>query len=55
MIQGWDLARTAKADERLDPGLRTMAFTAWKAVPAAVLRRPRMFAAGIKPATGADR
>jgi uncharacterized protein (TIGR03086 family) len=38
VIHTWDLARTAKADERLDPGLCTMAFAAWKALPEAVLR-----------------
>ena len=53
VIHTWDLARTAKVDERLDAGLAKMAFAAWKALPEAVLRSPGMFTARIKPPKGA--
>ena len=53
VIHTWDLARTAKVDERLDVGLTNMAFAAWKALPEAVLRSPGMFATRIKPPKGA--
>lgn len=50
----WDMARTAKVDERLDAGLVKHTLAAWKGLPEAVLRMPGMMGAAIKPAPGAD-
>lgn len=50
----WDLARTAKADERLDPGLVKFAMSTWKMVGPEVLRMPGMMGPAVKPAPGAD-
>jgi uncharacterized protein (TIGR03086 family) len=50
----WDMARTAKVDERLDPSLVKHTMNTWKALPAEVLRGPGMMAAAVKPAPGAD-
>jgi uncharacterized protein (TIGR03086 family) len=50
----WDLARTAKVDERLDPALVKHAHSTFKSLPKDLVRQPGMFAAAIKPAAGAD-
>lgn len=50
----WDLARTVKGDERLDPGLVKHAAAVWKMVGPEVLRAPGMMGPAIKPAKGAD-
>ena len=50
----WDMARTAKVDERLDPALVKYSLAAWKALPADVLRMPGMMGAAVKPPAGAD-
>ncbi|MEZ5217832.1 MAG: TIGR03086 family metal-binding protein [Ilumatobacteraceae bacterium] len=50
----WDLARTAKVDERLDPSLVKHTMAIWKSLPEDVLRMPGMMAPAIKPAAGAD-
>jgi uncharacterized protein (TIGR03086 family) len=50
----WDLARTAKVDERLDAALVKHTMATWKGLPADVLRSPGMMAAAIKSAPGAD-
>jgi uncharacterized protein (TIGR03086 family) len=54
IVHAWDLARTAKVDDRLDPALCRAALAAWKTLPEDALRSPGMFAAAIKPAKGAD-
>jgi uncharacterized protein (TIGR03086 family) len=53
-VHVWDMARTAKVDERLDAGLVKASMAVWKSLPAEVMRGSGMFAAAIKPATGAD-
>ncbi len=53
-VHTWDLARTAKVDERIDAGLAKATLAAWKALPEQVLRMEGMFAPAIKPAKGAD-
>ena len=50
----WDMARTAKVDERLDASLVKAAQAAWKSLPENVLRLPGMMGAAVKPAPGAD-
>lgn len=50
----WDLARTAKVDERLDPTLVKYTAATWKSLPEEVLRMPGMMGAAVKPAKGAD-
>lgn len=50
----WDMARTAKVDERLDPTLVKHTLATWKGLPEAVLRTPGMMAAAVKPTVGAD-
>ena len=50
----WDMARTAKVDERLDPSLVKHTLATWKGLPESVLRMPGMMAAAVKPAPGAD-
>ncbi|MGB8857840.1 MAG: hypothetical protein WCC60_01225 [Ilumatobacteraceae bacterium] len=50
----WDMARTAKVDERLDAALVKHTLATWKGLPEAVLRMPGMMAAAVKPAPGAD-
>ncbi len=50
----WDMARTAKVDERLDPALVKYTLATWKGLPESVLRMPGMMAAAVKPAPGAD-
>lgn len=50
----WDMARTAKVDERLDSTLVKASLAAWKSLPAEVLRMEGMMGKAVKPATGAD-
>jgi uncharacterized protein (TIGR03086 family) len=50
----WDMARTAKVDERLDPSLVKHTMATWKGLPDAVVRMPGMMAPAVKPAAGAD-
>ena len=54
VVHAWDLARTAKVDDHLDPALCKDALAAWKSLPEDVLRMPGMFAPAIKSARGAD-
>jgi uncharacterized protein (TIGR03086 family) len=53
-VHTWDLARTAKVDERLDPALCKQAFATWKSFPEPMLRSPNVLGPAIKPAKGAD-
>jgi uncharacterized protein (TIGR03086 family) len=50
----WDMARTAKVDERLDPALVKHTMAIWKNMPDSVLRMPGMMAAKVKSPAGAD-
>jgi uncharacterized protein (TIGR03086 family) len=50
----WDMARTAKVDERLDPTLVKYAMTAWKGLPKEILRMQGMMGPAVKPAADAD-
>ena len=50
----WDMARTAKVDERLDATLVKTTLAAWKALPPEVLRMPGMMGSAVKSAAGAD-
>jgi uncharacterized protein (TIGR03086 family) len=50
----WDLAKTAKVDDRLDAGLCTVALAAWKTLPKEVLRSPGFFGPAVTPPKGAD-
>ncbi len=50
----WDMARTAKVDERLDAALVKHTLATWKSLPAEVLRMDGMMGAAVKPAAGAD-
>jgi len=50
----WDMARTAKVDERLDPTLVKHTLATWKSLPTEVLRMPGMMGAAVKSAAGAD-
>mgnify|MGYP002682591410 CR=1 FL=1 len=53
-VHVWDMARTAKVDERLDAGLVKASAATWKSLPEPVLRMPGMFGVAIKPTAGAD-
>jgi uncharacterized protein (TIGR03086 family) len=53
-VHTWDLARTAKVDERLDPKLCKDQLALWKTIPREMLRGSGMFGAAIKSAPGAD-
>lgn len=50
----WDMARTAKVDERLDPSLVKASLAAWKGLPSEVLRMPGMMGKAVKSPAGAD-
>ena len=50
----WDMARTAKVDERLDAVLVKHTLATWKTLPEDILRMPGMMAAAVKPAAGSD-
>lgn len=53
-VHVWDLARTAKVDERLEPSLIKFAHSTWKSLGEDVVRMPGMMGPAIKPAPGAD-
>ncbi|HRE02273.1 MAG TPA: hypothetical protein PLV68_13300 [Ilumatobacteraceae bacterium] len=50
----WDMARTAKVDERLEPSMIKFSTAAWKTLPEAVLRGKGMMGAKVASAKGAD-
>ena len=54
LVHTWDLARTAKVDERLDARLCKSVFAVWKALPDSVLRSPHVFGPAVKSAKGGD-
>ncbi len=54
LIHTWDLARTAKVDERLEPALCKSTLASWKTFPDSMLRSPSVFGPAIKPEKGAD-
>jgi len=54
VVHAWDLARTAKVDDGLDPALCKASLATWKSLPDEILRQPSMFDAAIKPGKGAD-
>jgi uncharacterized protein (TIGR03086 family) len=54
IVHAWDLAKTAKVDDRLDPNLCKDTLALWKTLPDEMLRGPGLFDAAIKPAKGAD-
>jgi uncharacterized protein (TIGR03086 family) len=54
VVHTWDLARSAKVDERLDAGLCKLGLAVYKPFPAAAIRQPGMFAAEIKSEKDAD-
>ena len=53
IVHAWDLARTAKVDERLDPALCKAAMAIWKSLPESMLRGPNVFGPAVKPPAGA--
>ncbi len=53
-VHVWDMARTAKVDERLDPGLVKASMAVWKTLPDEIMRGAGMFGPAIKPEKGAD-
>lgn len=53
-VHTWDLARTAKVDERLDPGLVKYTNAVWRALPDGVLRSQGMMGPKVKVEKGAD-
>ncbi len=54
LVHTWDLARTAKVDERLDAQLCKSVLAVWKSLPDSMLRGPHVFGPAVKPAKGAD-
>jgi uncharacterized protein (TIGR03086 family) len=54
LIHTWDLARTAKVDERLDAAQCKAVMSIWKSMPAEMLRSPNVFGPAITPPKGAD-
>lgn len=54
LVHTWDLARTARVDDRLDPNLCRSTLRLWKSIPAELLRRPGVFGPPIKPPKDAD-
>lgn len=50
----WDMARTAKVNERLDSKLVKASMATWKSLPPKVLRMEGMMGKAVKPAPGAD-
>lgn len=54
IVHAWDLARTAKVDDRLDPALCKAALATWKTLPESMLRSPNVFGPALKPPPGAD-
>ena len=53
-VHVWDMARTAKVDERLEPALVKFTYATWKSLPESVLRMPGMMGPAIKPAASSD-
>jgi uncharacterized protein (TIGR03086 family) len=53
-VHVWDMARTAKVDERLEPALVKFTHATWKSLGEPVLRMDGMMGPAIKPAAGAD-
>ena len=53
-VHAWDLARTAKVDERLDPALVTWTMAAWKKFPDSMARQPGVLGPKVPSAKGAD-
>ncbi len=53
-VHVWDLARTARVDERLDPGLVKFSNAVWRRLPEEVLRSRGMFGPKVKVEKGAD-
>jgi uncharacterized protein (TIGR03086 family) len=54
LIHTWDLARTAKVDERLDAAQCKAVMAIWKSMPAAMLRSPNVFGPAVAAPKGAD-
>lgn len=54
IVHAWDLARTAKVDDRLDPALCKATLATWKTLPDAMLRSPNVFGPARKASAGAD-
>ncbi len=54
IVHAWDLARTAKVDDRLDPALCKATLATWKSLPEAMLRSPHVFGPAHKAPAGAD-
>jgi uncharacterized protein (TIGR03086 family) len=50
----WDMARTAKVDERLEPSLVKFSRAAWKALPESILRMEGMMGQKVASEKGAD-
>jgi len=50
----WDMARTAKVDERLEPSLVKFSQAAWKSLPEPILRMEGMMGAKVTSEKGAD-
>lgn len=53
-VHAWDLARTAKVDEQLDPALIKWAAATWKSYPEAMLRSPGVLGPKVASVKGAD-
>jgi uncharacterized protein (TIGR03086 family) len=53
-VHVWDMARTAKVDERLDASLVKHAHATWKSLPEDLLRSDGFFGPAVKPAAGSD-
>ena len=53
-VHVWDMARTARVDERLEPSLVKFTHATWKSLGENVLRMQGMMGPAIKPAPGAD-
>lgn len=54
VVHAWDLARTAKVDDRLDPALCKATLATWKTLPESMLRSPNVFGPRRKALAGAD-
>ena len=54
IVHTWDLARTAKVDERLDAQLCKGVLGVWKSLPDSMLRSAHVFGPAVKPTKGAD-
>lgn len=53
-VHVWDMARTAKVDERLDPALVKFTNGAWRSLGEEILRMDGMFGPSIRSPKGAD-